>query len=131
MHRKIPYPTITTIILILIAVLLPSHYMPKAPEIFGFDKLVHICMFFVLATAMHLDFNLAEKNRTGFALVFALAFSAATELLQLLVEGRSYELFDIIADSSGFVFGLFLRFRTSGLVIKVWHRCLVLIKQKP
>lgn len=83
--------------------------MPDSPGIPGFDKMVHFVMFLMLAVAMHCDFKLEGRRRLISALVIGLAFSALTEALQLLVDGRASELLDMLADTAGFIVGLLFR----------------------
>jgi len=109
MKIRFPVPTILVTALILVAVLLPGSSMPDSPGIPGFDKMVHFVMFLMLAVAMHCDFKLEGKRRLMTALFIGLAFSALTEALQLLVDGRASELLDMLADAAGFIVGLFFR----------------------
>jgi len=108
MYRRLPLLTLCVAALILVAVLLPASSLPEGPGIPGFDKLVHFCLFAALAVAAHLDFSI-EGRRLAWALAAAVAFSALTEALQLLVDGRASELLDMVADIAGFAFGLLVR----------------------
>lgn len=103
-----PVPTILVAALILVAVLLPGSSLPDAPGIPGFDKIVHFILFGSLAVAARRDFGLAARRQLLTALVAAVLFSALTEALQLLVDGRSSELVDMVADLAGFAAGLLL-----------------------
>lgn len=113
-----PLPTIIVTALILAVVLLPGSALPETPGIPGFDKMVHFLMFLTLAIAIHIDFGLTDGRRLGIAIVAALVFSALTEALQLLVEGRSAELFDLVADMSGFIAGLATRSSLASLAVR-------------
>ena len=116
MNRRLPILTGSVAALILVAVLLPGSSLPEGPGIPGFDKLVHFCLFAALAVAAHLDFCI-EGRRLAWALAAAVAFSALTEALQLLVDGRASELLDMVADMAGFAFGLLVR-RPSAAVVR-------------
>ena len=118
MISRLPLPTILVTALILVAVLLPGSALPEAPGISGIDKLAHFTLFLMLAVAMHLDFSLVDSHRLGIAIVAALGFSALTEALQLMVDGRSSELVDMVADMAGFVAGLFARGQLAAFTIK-------------
>ena len=100
------YATLLVSLLIIIAVLIPGSDLPSV-SIGGFDKIVHIAMFAVWAIAVRYDFN---APRFKYFLVFAcgLVFSVVTEVLQLLVEGRSFDLYDMAADAIGLIIGLLL-----------------------
>lgn len=105
-------------ILIIIAVLIPGSDLPDV-HIGGYDKLIHMTMFAAWAVAVRFDFD-----RTPFQYVrfFALGFvfSAASELLQLLVEGRSVDLYDMAADTVGLMVGLAI----SGPVVRLLNKLL-------
>lgn len=110
------YATLLASTLIIIAVLLPGSKVPDV-GIGGFDKLVHIGMFAVWAVAVRFDFN---SRSFPFVPVFfaGLLFSVLTEVLQLLVEGRSFDVYDMAADAIGLVLGLLV----SGRVLKLVKR---------
>ena len=114
MIRKFPALTIIVVSLILVAILLPASALPDAPGIPGLDKLAHFTMFIALAVAVRFDFGLGSRRRLVLAFSAALAFSALTEALQLLADGRSAELLDMFADIAGFAAGLAVRRRRPG-----------------
>jgi VanZ family protein len=109
MTTRFPWPTAAVACLILVAVLLPGSTLPDSPGIPGFDKMVHFIMFLTLAAAAHLDYDLYGRRRLLVACAAAIAFSALTEALQLLVDGRSAEMVDMLADLAGFAAGLAAR----------------------
>ncbi len=117
MISRLPVPTLFVTALILVAVLLPGSSLPDAPGIPGLDKMAHFTLFLMLAVAMQMDFSLAGARRLGLALVAVLAFSALTEALQLMVDGRSSEMLDMVADMAGFITGLVWRRRLAGLAV--------------
>lgn len=98
--------TIIVSILIIIAVLIPGSNIPD-PGIVGIDKFVHIGMFATWAIAVLYDFN---PQRIQFLYVFIIgtSFSLLTEVLQILVEGRTFDLYDIFADFAGLTIGLLI-----------------------
>ena len=91
-------------VLIIIAVLMPGSKLPDV-SIGGYDKLIHIAMFIVWALAVRLDYN---RQPFPYALVFLIGiiFSLLTEVLQILVEGRSFDIYDMAADAVGLLIGL-------------------------
>ncbi len=95
--------------LILVAVLLPGSSFPDTPDISGFDKMVHFILFLMLAVSVQLDFNLSGSLRLSLAAAALIVFSSLTEALQLLVEGRSADIFDLFADIVGLLAGLAAR----------------------
>lgn len=107
--------TVSVSVLIVIAVLIPGEDLPDV-GLGGFDKLVHVCMFIVWAVAVRYDLN--TKAFPWLLIIFSgLAFSALTEVLQLLVEGRTFDLYDMVADAIGLACGLLI----SGPLVK-WIR---------
>lgn len=98
------YATILVSLLIIVAVLIPGQNLPDV-SIGGYDKLIHAVMFALWACALRYDF---EQLRYRYFAVFlvGLLFSILTEVLQLLVEGRSYDMFDMLADMTGLGAGL-------------------------
>lgn len=100
------YATAVVSLLIIIAVLIPGRDLPDV-NIGGYDKLIHMAMFAVWAVAVRYDFN---TRRFSFPLAFiaGISFSALTEVLQLLVDGRSYDIYDMAADAVGLIAGLWL-----------------------
>ena len=100
------YATATVSLLIIIAVLIPGSDLPDV-DIGGYDKLIHMGMFAVWAVAVRHDFS--TRALSAIAVVVAgLLFSALTELLQLLVEGRSFDAYDMAADTLGLLVGLLI-----------------------
>lgn len=110
------YATIFVSILIIIAVLIPGGDLPDV-SVGGFDKVIHIGMFAVWAVAVRYDFN-SPDFRFLFFFAVGMAFSALTEVLQLLVEGRSFDLYDGVAD----LFGLGLGLLVSGPVLRALNK---------
>lgn len=110
------YATLIVSALILVAVLIPGGNLPKV-GLGGFDKVVHIGMFAVWAIAVRYDF---ESRPFSFlpAFLAGLFFSALTEILQLAVEGRSFDLYDIAANAFGVAAGLLV----GGVILKALHR---------
>lgn len=98
--------TIVVSILIIIAVLIPGSDLPDV-NIGGYDKLIHMAMFAVWAIAVRYDFS-NSRFRYVLAFFMGITFSALTEILQLLVEGRSFDLYDMAADAVGLLIGLLI-----------------------
>jgi VanZ family protein len=93
-------------VLIVIAVLIPGPNLPDV-GIGGLDKIVHISMFGTWAIAVRHDFN---RSNFRFVLVFVIGmcFSLSTEVLQVFVEGRTFDWYDVVADGVGLLAGLAL-----------------------
>lgn len=99
------YATIIVSALIITIVLVPGPNLPDMPSFVGFDKLVHIGLFGLWALAVRYDFNSANFNFFT-AFIAGVCFSIFTEILQLFVEGRSFDLYDMVADAIGLIAGL-------------------------
>lgn len=101
---------------IFFALSLPSRRIPALKFFLHFDKTVHVVFFLVLAI-LWLSWFAKGKNRVGlstclFFVMISLVFGFAMEFYQLhFVEGRSFDLWDGLADGIGSVLGsaLFLR----------------------
>lgn len=106
------YATVIVSALIIIAVLIPGRDLPDI-HIGGYDKFVHMLMFATWAVAVRFDFN-HTPFRFGLFFLLGIAFSAMSEVLQILVEGRSVDIYDLLADAVGLLVGLSI----SGPVVK-------------
>lgn len=98
------FTTIVTV-LILIVVLIPGKNLPDVNPFFGFDKIVHIGMFATWALAVYYEFSRPNIN-LFLAFVSGISFSLFTEVLQLFVEDRSFDVYDLCADAAGLIIGL-------------------------
>ena len=117
------YATLLVSVLIIIAVLIPGQNLPDV-SIGGYDKLIHFGMFLVWALAVQSDFGTRLVSRRIFFLVSGVAFSGLTEVVQILVEGRSFDMYDMIADVVGLIAGLLI-----GPIIIRWLRHLFTSQQ--
>lgn len=99
------YATLTVSLLIVVALLIPGDDLPDV-SIGGYDKLIHIVMFLLWGLAVRYDFDARFKFLPFF--VAGIVFSAFTEILQISVEGRSFDVYDMLADFAGLLLGLLL-----------------------
>lgn len=99
------FATLTVSLLIIVAVLMPGDNLPDI-RIGGYDKLIHIGMFLLWGLAVRYDFTV----RFTFVhfLAAGVAFSLMTEVLQIAIEGRSFDVYDMLADVAGLLLGLWL-----------------------
>ncbi len=93
--------------------LMPERLVPDF-QFRGEDKLVHVCMYLGLTILACWTFN-AEKNhvRVPLIVLIIVLFGILMEIFQFEMKwGRSFEWFDILANSLGVIFGtvLFLFF---------------------
>jgi VanZ family protein len=101
------YGTLLISVLIIIAVLIPGQKLPDV-SIGGYDKLVHMGMFLVWALAVQYDFGTKPQSRLVILFLAGTGFSGVTEVLQIVVEGRSFDIYDMIADMVGLIVGLII-----------------------
>ena len=111
------FSTTAVTILILIAVLIPGSNIPDV-GIGGIDKPVHFLMFFTWSVAVRLDFS--PNFKRALCLLTGIVFSVLTEVLQILVEGRSFDYLDISADTVGLIIGLLSGDYVLKIVLKIW-----------
>lgn len=92
--------TILATVVILTAVLWPGSQIPTTK--WPVDKLVHFLLFTGWTTAITHDFNLKWTK----ALISGVLFALFTELIQIPIEKRSFDLNDILADTAGVLFAI-------------------------
>ncbi len=94
--------TIVTVILIWIAILMPGGNGPSIgiPHI---DKVVHFGMFATLVLSFYSEYTYQHKKLPKHLVSWGIieGFALLTEIAQLFVPGRSYDIKDFIADSLG------------------------------
>jgi len=67
-----------------------------------FDKFVHIVLFAILTILLKLSFKQNFKYKQKFWVFFLFVYATAIEILQYLMRlGRSFSIFDIVADLVG------------------------------
>lgn len=85
--------------------MLPGSQIPDV-DVVGIDKLAHFVLFCLWALAVRRDFG--SSFRWPLAVMTGLVFSWITEILQIAVEGRTFDWTDIVADAVGLVSGLLM-----------------------
>jgi VanZ family protein len=110
------YATLIVSILILAAVSIPGRHLPTV-KFTGFDKMVHIGMFGLWAITARYDLR-TRPSRYVLAFLIGISFSLITEILQLRVEGRTFDPYDVAADVVGLLMGLLI----SGKVLDFFRR---------
>lgn len=96
--------TLLSIILILVAVLMPADDVPSV-SIPNIDKLVHAGMFAFLTLCFYGEYFFEKRKIPSLFLPWIIleGFAITTELLQYLAEGRSCDLKDFVADTIGII----------------------------
>lgn len=73
------------------------------------DKLVHIFLFAILFLLWRIAFNLKFRNYTIWLIFLVVAYGLAVELIQKYwIPGRSFDLYDVLADTIGCLVGLLI-----------------------
>jgi VanZ family protein len=106
--------SVAATVVILTAVLWPGSQIPTTK--WPVDKLVHFILFTGWTTAIIHDFNLKWVR----ALVAGVLFALFTEVIQIPIEKRSFDLNDVIADSAGILFAI----ANSGFFVRIAKRVL-------
>jgi VanZ family protein len=99
--------------MILFLTLTPGHAMPDLSiwDLFSFDRFAHLFVFSVLVLLMTIGFTkqysylFLRFNAAGASFFIALVFSIAIEFSQGLIPGRTLELNDFIANTTGCITG--------------------------
>ncbi len=123
MNIKYFLPGIVWVVIVFIIIAIPGSNIPRTSlfEIPHFDKLIHFVMFAVLSILLGFGFFRQQENsiyfrkRYTFVLVFCVIYGGATEIIQhFFVAGRSGELWDFAANTSGSFVGILLFSMLSG-----------------
>jgi VanZ family protein len=112
-------PALLWTIIIFILMAIPGNMLPQEEKTFipNLDKLVHVTLFgsFVFLWSIYYATRKEKNNHSNsrfvLILIIACLYGYATELMQkYLIPNRDYDIYDILADSIGAVFGfLFVR----------------------
>lgn len=103
-------PGIIWVLVILVLIMMPANDIPKSEFLFeiNFDKFIHAGIFGLLAILFCWPFyktTISRKRKISYFIIIAIltsAFGYGTELIQKYWgHGRSYDLMDWIADSTG------------------------------
>jgi VanZ family protein len=104
-------PLILYWIILFTATTLPGNQLPDL----GFsDKLEHFSAFFILAVLLNLTLLFQKKSEFLFkyavilTILICMFYGAFDEIHQLIIPGRSADIRDWIADSSGVLLGVFI-----------------------
>lgn len=97
---------------VMVTLVVSSHFSgaPAAPEIVGFDKVAHFFVFGLLGTLIFrsLRIGLKKPSRWVWAYAGVLVYAAVDEILQYFNPGRSFDLWDLVADGTGSILAIML-----------------------
>ena len=104
--------TISLIYLSCVALLslLPPKDLPDVPLFPGEDKIIHALMYLGLAWLVCWAMHAESKNIWYYlVIIFSISWGIIMEIFQYLMHiGRSFEFYDIIGNSIGTLFGVFI-----------------------
>jgi VanZ family protein len=95
---------------VLVLTCLPSKSIPQWDLFPGFDKLVHVCMYFGVTIMASWTFHAEEKlKRIIYIVLLATLWGLLMEFMQLFMDaGRAFEWMDELSNSAGVVTGAVL-----------------------
>lgn len=107
------YKTVALTWLLIMCVLffLPGSALPKESwlDAIHFDKIVHVGLFAVLLFLWRSSFNWKINYYGYILLLMAITYGFLVEVVQLYwISNRSFDLYDVAADTAGSVLGLFI-----------------------
>jgi glycopeptide antibiotics resistance protein len=108
--------TITWAVMILFLTLTPGHAMPDLSiwDLLSFDRFAHLFVFGILVLLMTVGFTkqysslFLRFNAAKLSFFFSLLFSVLIEFGQATIPGRTMEINDFIANTSGCITGSLL-----------------------
>lgn len=94
--------------------LIPTQYIPPESGLFQLDKLVHFIMYLALSWSVLLAFDIAGKPRKRIVIwVLVVGYGILLEFLQgILPIGRQFSYYDMIANLTGCISGLYIHYRS-------------------
>jgi VanZ family protein len=110
------YKSVTVAWFIIMCVLffLPGSDLPQANwmDAIYVDKLVHIGLFAILTFLCRSSFDLDLNHYNWMLLLTAIFYGLAVEFIQkYCIPNRSFDLFDLLADTAGSILGLIVWLR--------------------
>jgi hypothetical protein len=105
---------ISWFIIMCILFFLPGSALPKEKWLEGiyFDKWVHVGLFAILVFLWRSAFDWDYANYNLIILLSAVLYGFAVEIIQLYwISNRSFDLFDLLADTIGSIVGLLVFLR--------------------
>ncbi len=81
----------------------------------NFDRVVHACVYFLLALLIYLSLNKSGTKRYVFILAFLISvlYGISDEFHQSFVPGRDASVYDLLADALGALLGSFFAHKVS------------------
>jgi VanZ family protein len=108
------WPALVWLLIVLVLTLIPGPAIPDVGFTFRIDKVVH---FFLFGIQMVLTAYALEKNRLLrgaptrpilISAIFSIVAGIGIEFLQRFVPGRSFSIFDMVANTIGVGIGYYL-----------------------
>jgi len=98
-------------VIVAFLILLPGKDLPGSGGLLAFDKIAHTCVFAFLVLLCVVGFT--KQNKFQFlkkrsllsAIAVGLGYSLILEFSQIFIPERQFDRYDIVANSSGIIFG--------------------------
>ena len=93
--------------------LIPSDNIPDS-KLFSYDKIGHLGVFAILSFLLAYGFykqstHSRVRNKTiAHSLTISIVYSTSLEFLQKFIPGRAFDLYDIVANTTGVLAGLLI-----------------------
>jgi VanZ family protein len=101
MFLKRQSPAIAWGVIILLLTLAPGKTLPNVP-IFGIDKIVHFIIFgLLLFLSLYSNKNRYNRKIALSSLIICIGYGIIIEFIQEYIPGRSFSIYDILANSIG------------------------------
>lgn len=113
--RYIPAIAITIVIFIVISI--PG---PKLPHtgFSGLDKAAHLLFFGTWSLAVQFGFTI--RHRWNWILISGVTFGLITEVIQIFIKERSFDLFDLLFDTFGLMLAAWSGPTLMSIAEKIW-----------
>jgi len=94
-------------LIMLYLLLSPSNDLPKVPTFPFMDKLIHFSLYLIFTFLCLFSSSIKKSRNIPWIIIMAFAMCVITEFLQKIMPfGRSFDYYDMIANSCGIIVGL-------------------------
>ena len=95
--------------IMLYLLLFPSRDLPKVPTFPNMDKLIHFTLYFIFTFLSLFSSSIRNGRNIPWVIVMIFTICITTEFLQKIMPyGRSFDYYDMLANSCGIIIGLLL-----------------------
>lgn len=121
--KKYKFTILTGLLVLVLLLMPPSEIQDETQSFFDliphFDKIVHMCLFGFMSVVLLAEKKIAKMEKFLINNIIILTFFAVcTEILQKLSGYRSFDIYDILADTIGIVLGTLIFYK---LFKSIWR----------